>query len=68
MVNGRMAGLYDIIRSDFGSGTALDLGDLDDSATYTYDSLYRLTKAAGPASGLHSYRYDPIGNMLERSR
>jgi len=38
--------------------------DLSDSLAFSYDSLYRITSAVGPAHGTHGYRYDPIGNMV----
>ncbi len=37
--------------------------DLVDSYAFHYDSLYRVTRAAGPAQGDHGYRFDPIGNL-----
>ncbi len=35
--------------------------------SYGYDTLYRLTSVTGP-SGTTSYRYDPVGNRLTRTR
>jgi RHS repeat-associated protein len=41
--------------------------DLDDSYTFTYDSLYRVTDADGPSHGRHEYRFDPIGNLTRQT-
>jgi RHS repeat-associated protein len=37
--------------------------DLNDSYTFTYDSLYRVTEAVGPSHGRYEYRFDSIGNL-----
>lgn len=46
---------------------SLAAADLDDSYAFAYDSLYRVTRAAGPAHGSHGYRFDPIGNLTTQS-
>lgn len=46
----------------------LAAADLNDSfTTITYDSLYRVTLASGPAQGSHAYRFDPIGNLISQT-
>lgn len=54
------------ILSELQPTAPLSAADLDDSNTFTYDSLYRMTLAAGPAHGSHEYRFDPIGNLLRQ--
>ncbi len=55
------------ILSELPQPASLAAADLDDSYAFTYDSLYRVTLAAGPAQGSHGYRFDPIGNLVSQS-
>lgn len=56
-----------VILGELPQPPSLAAADLDDSYAFTYDSLYRVTLAAGPAQGRHGYRFDPIGNLTSRS-
>ena len=42
--------------------------DIMGTHQYTYDQLYRLTKAVEPGVGIQAFSYDPAGNRLTRSR
>lgn len=55
------------ILSELPQPPTLAATDLVDSYGFTYDSLYRVTLAAGPSHGSHGYRFDPIGNLTTQS-
>jgi RHS repeat-associated protein len=65
--DGRSLSDRSAILSDLGNAASLAPGDLNDSLQASYDSLYRMVEASGPSLGSHSYRFDPIGNLLKHA-
>lgn len=65
--DGRSLADRSAIISDLGNAASLAPGDLNDTVLATYDSLYRMVEASGPSLGSHSYRFDPIGNLLKHT-
>jgi RHS repeat-associated protein len=67
ITDGRSLAHRSTILAELPQPPSLAATDLNDSYAITYDSLYRVTLATGPAQGSHGYRFDPIGNLTTQS-